>query len=116
MPCVVPTINLFSIQEIGHPKSRVALAFGKAFSRCSSVQLLPHSARADNPHIHSLRPIRLIFTAPIDVSARRCERIRTLNPLRAEALRDLAIGIDASLSGEIDGPECSVSFAGPRGP
>jgi hypothetical protein len=29
---------------------------------------------------------------------------RTLNPLRAEALRDLAIDIDASLSGEIDGP------------
>ena len=30
--------------------------------------------------------------------------------------RDLAIGIDASLSGEVDGPVCSVSIAGPRGP
>src|SRR6516225_4922557 len=27
MPCVVLTINLFSIQEIGHPKWRVALGF-----------------------------------------------------------------------------------------
>ena len=90
--------------------------FGKAFSRGFFVQLVAHPAPAANRHIHSLRPIRLIFTAPIDFSARRCERIRTLNPLRAEALRDLAIGIDASLSGEIDGPECSVSFAGPRGP
>ena len=76
---------------------------------------MAHSAPAANRHIHSLRPIRLIFTVSIDFSARRCERIRTLNPLRAEALRDLAIGIDASLSGEIDGPVCSVSIAGPRG-
>ena len=43
-------------------------------------------------------------------------QLRALNRLRAEALRDLAIGIDASLSGEIDGPVCSVSIAGPRGP
>ena len=77
--------------------------FAKAFSRGFFVHLVAHSAPAANRHIHSLRPIRLIFTAPIDFSARRCERIRTLNPLRAEALRDLAIGIDASLSGEIDG-------------
>jgi hypothetical protein len=33
----------------------------------------------------------------------------TLNRLRAEALDDLAIGIDASLSGQIDGPVWSVS-------
>jgi hypothetical protein len=69
-----------------------------------------HSAPAANRHIHSLRPIRLIFTAPIDFSARRCERIRTLNRLRAEALGDLAIGIDA---GEIDGPVWSVYAAVP---
>ena len=43
-------------------------------------------------------------------------QLRVLNRLRAEALGDLAIGIDASLSGEIDGPGCSVSIAGPRGP
>ena len=43
-------------------------------------------------------------------------QLRALNRLRAEALGDLAIGIDASLSGEIDGPVCSVSIAGPRGP
>ena len=43
-------------------------------------------------------------------------QLRVLNRLRAEALGDLAIGIDASLSGEIDGPVCSVSIAGPRGP
>ena len=35
-------------------------------------------------------------------------QLRTLNRLRARALGDLAIGIDASLSGEIDGPVCSV--------
>ena len=39
--------------------------------------------------------------ASIDFNARRCERIRTPSPLRAQALGDLAIGIDASLSGEI---------------
>ena len=43
-------------------------------------------------------------------------QLRVLNRLRVEALGDLAIGIDASLSGEIDGPVCSVSIAGPRGP
>jgi hypothetical protein len=42
-------------------------------------------ASAAKRHIDSLRPIRLIFTASIDFSARRCERIRTLNPLRASA-------------------------------
>jgi hypothetical protein len=42
-------------------------------------------------------------------------QLRTLNRLRARALGELAIGIDASLSGEIDGPVCSVSIAGPRG-
>ena len=73
---------------------------------------MAHSAAAAKRHIHSLRPIRLIFTAPIDFSARRCERIRTLNPLRAEALRDLAIGIDA---GEIDDPVWSVSDRGTVG-
>jgi hypothetical protein len=52
----------------------------------------------------------------MDFSAGRCERIRTLNPLRAEALGDLAISIDASLSGEIDGPEWSVSDRGTAGP
>ncbi len=37
-------------------------------------------------------------------------QLRALNPLRAaEALGDLAIGFDASLSGEIDGPVRSVS-------
>jgi hypothetical protein len=37
--------------------------------------------------------------------------LRTLNRLRVEALGDLAIGIDASLSGQIDGPVWST--AGP---
>jgi hypothetical protein len=58
--------------------------FGQAFSRGFFVHLVAHSAAAAKRHIHSLRPIRLIFTASIDFSARRCERIR--NPLRAEAL------------------------------
>jgi hypothetical protein len=40
-------------------------------------------------------------------------QLRTLNRLRAEALGDLATGIDA---GEIDGPVWSVSDRGPRGP
>jgi hypothetical protein len=44
-------------------------------------------------------------------------QLRALNPLRAaEALGDLAIGIDGSLSGEIDGPVQSVSDRRPRGP
>src|SRR5947209_5036341 len=33
-----------------------------------------------------------------------------LNPLRAEVIRDLAIGIDASLSGEIEWSGVPVSF------
>jgi hypothetical protein len=40
-------------------------------------------------------------------------QLRTLNRLRAEALGDLATGIDA---GEIDGPVWSVPDRGPRGP
>ena len=67
--------------------------FGKAFSRGFFVHLVAHSAPAAKRHIPSLRPTRLIFTASIDFSARRCERIRTLNPLRAEALRDLCDSI-----------------------
>ena len=43
-------------------------------------------------------------------------QLRTLNRLRAEALGDLAIGIDASLSGQIDGPVWSVSDHGTAGP
>jgi len=54
--------------------------FGQAFSRGFFVHLVAHSAAAAKRHIHSLRPIRLIFTASIDFSARRCERIRTLKP------------------------------------
>jgi hypothetical protein len=42
-------------------------------------------------------------------------QLRALNGLQSGSPRDLAIGIDASLSGEIDGPVCSVSIAGPRG-
>jgi hypothetical protein len=42
-------------------------------------------------------------------------QFRTLNRLRAEALGDLAIGIDASLSGQIDGPVWSVSDRGAAG-
>src|SRR5438132_5226613 len=43
-------------------------------------------------------------------------QLRALNRLHAEARGDPGIGIDASVSGEIDGPVCSVSIAGPRGP
>ena len=86
MPCVVPTINLFSIQEIGHPKWRVALGFRAGLFEGFFRTPCGHSAAAVRRHIQSLRPIRLIFTAPIDFSARRCERIRTLNRLRAEGL------------------------------
>ena len=42
-------------------------------------------------------------------------QLRALNRLRAEALGDLAIGIDASLSGQIDGPVWSVSDRGTAG-
>src|SRR5262245_56695389 len=60
---------------------------GNVFSRGFFVRSVAYRSKR---HTHSLRPIRLTFTAPIDFSARRCERIRTLDPLRAEALRDLA--------------------------
>ena len=80
MPCVVPTINLFSIQEIGHPKWRVALGFRAGLFEGFFRTPCGHSAAAVRRHIQSLRPIRLIFTASIDFSARRCERIRTLKP------------------------------------
>jgi len=75
---------------VGHPKWRVSLRFGNAFSRGFFVRLVAHSAPAAKRHIHSLWPIRLIVTASIDFNARRCERIGTLTPLRAEALGDLA--------------------------
>ena len=39
-------------------------------------------------------------------------QLRTLNCVRAEAFGDLAIGIDASLSGRIDGLVWSVSDRG----
>src|SRR5262249_5262603 len=74
-------------------KWRVALDFRQGLfegffrTPCGSLR-----SRRQPPH-PLLRPIRLIFTAPIDFSARRCERLRTPTPLRAERLRDLAIGI-----------------------
>ena len=42
-------------------------------------------------------------------------QVRALNRLHAEALGDLAIGIDDSLSGEIDGPVRSESDRGTTG-
>jgi len=42
-------------------------------------------------------------------------QLRALNRLRAEALGDLAVGIDASLSGQLDGPVWSVSDRGTAG-
>ena len=41
--------------------------------------------------------------------------VSSLNRLRAEALGDLAIGTDASLSGQIDGPVWSVPDRGTAG-
>jgi hypothetical protein len=76
------------------------------------VWLTDFGLPAPKRHIHSLRALRLIFTASIDFSARRCERIRTLNHLRAQALGDLAIAIDAV---EINGPVWSVSGRGTTG-
>src|SRR5947208_8743660 len=57
---------------------------------------------------------------PLDLGRRQvidsaASQLRALNPLRAEALRDLAIGIDASLSGEINGPVWSLSGRGTTG-
>src|SRR5215510_9021573 len=104
-----------SIFNTGNWLSKMARCLGfsaRPFRGVFSYSLRAHSAPAANRHIHSLRLIRLIFTAPIDFNARRCERIRTLNPLRGEALRDLAIGIDA---GEIGGPVWSVSDRGTAG-
>jgi hypothetical protein len=67
--------SIFDTRNWASKMARCPWVFGKAFSRGFFVQLVAHSAPAANRHIHSLRPIRLIFTAPIDFSARRCERI-----------------------------------------
>jgi len=42
-------------------------------------------------------------------------QLRALNGLQSGSPRDLAIGIDASLSGQIDGPVWSVSDRGTAG-
>ena len=63
-------------RKLGIQNGALPWVFGKAFSRGFFVQLVAHSAPTANRHIHSLRPIRLIFTASIDFGARRCERIR----------------------------------------
>ena len=95
MPCVVPTINLFSIQEIEHPKWGVALGFRQGLfegffrTACGSLR-----SRRQPPH-------PLASTNPPDLhSSNRLQRpaMRTHphpEPLRAEALGDLATGIDA---------------------
>jgi hypothetical protein len=64
------------------------------------------------------RTVRYSPTKDIDCEPTRmasASQLRTLNRLRAEALDDLAIGIDASLSGQIDGPVWSVSDRGTAG-
>src|SRR6516162_4989347 len=63
MPSVVPTINLFSIQEIGHPKWRVALGFRQGLfegffrTPCGSLRSqrqAPHPLASTNPpDLHS---------------------------------------------------------------
>src|SRR6516164_6790423 len=63
MPCVVLTINLFSIQEIGHPKWRVALGFRQGLfegffrTACGSLRSRrqpPHPLASTNPpDLHS---------------------------------------------------------------
>ena len=63
MPCVVPTINLFSIQKIGHPKWRVALGFRQRLfegffrTACGSLRSRrqpPHPLASTNPFdLHS---------------------------------------------------------------
>src|SRR5262249_44710920 len=55
--------------------------FGKAFSRGFFVLRVAHRSKR---HTHSLRPIRLTLTAPIDFSARRCERMRQRDGLPPE--------------------------------
>src|SRR5262249_2659097 len=101
MPCVVPTINLFSIQEIGHPKWRVALGFRQGLfegffrTACGSLR-----SRRQPPH-------PLASTNPPD--------LHSSNRFQRPAMRthhDLAIGIDA---GEIGGPVWSVSDRGTAG-
>src|SRR5262249_43437172 len=94
----------FQYRKLGIQNGALPWVFGKAFSTGFFVHLVAHSAPAAKRHIHSLRPIRLIFTASIDFSARRCERIRTLNLPRRPCH-----WIDA---GEIGGPVWSVSDRG----
>jgi hypothetical protein len=64
------------------------------------------------------RTVRYSPTKDIDCEPTRmasASQLRTLNRLRAEALDDLAIGIDASLSGQIGGPVWSVFGRGAAG-
>src|SRR5260370_15223034 len=77
-----------SIFDTGNWASKMARCLGFSVSPFRGVFRTPgaHPAPAAKRHIHSLRPLRLIFTGSINFSAWRCERIRTLNLLRAEGL------------------------------
>src|SRR5262245_55584042 len=75
--------SIFNTRNWASKKGALPWVFGKAFSRGFFVQLVAHSAPAAKRHIHSLRPIRLIFTAPIDFSARRSARSAWPHPGKA---------------------------------
>src|SRR5262249_34106758 len=77
------------------------------------VQLVAHSAPAADRH-SSTNPPDLNSSNRLQRPAMRTHP-HPETPFRAEALRDLAIGIDAGLSGEIDGPVWSVSDRGTAG-
>jgi hypothetical protein len=79
-------MNNQSIFDTPERASEIASFVGfsaRHFSRGFFVRLA-HGLSAPKRHTHSLRPIRLTFTAPMDFSARRWERIRQRDGLLPE--------------------------------
>jgi hypothetical protein len=78
------------------------MAFAPNHGRTSDLSSVNRSSWYPWPTLARSEPTRTVSAS----------QLRTLNRLRAEALGDLAIGIDASLSGQMDGPVWSVSDRG----
>jgi hypothetical protein len=64
--------------------SEIASFVGFSATHFQGVFSYAHGLSAPKRHTHSLRPIRLTFTAPMDFSARRWERIRQRDGLPPE--------------------------------
>src|SRR5262245_62257065 len=85
---------------------------GNVFSRGFFVRGVAHRSKR---HTHSLRPIRLTLTAPIDFSARRCERMRKRDGLPPEwTISGLSQSRDLSVMGSKAEPATALKSAAER--